>query len=155
MTAPNLNKTLSPVDIAPIAHSRLDYRVFVEPDVTLEEFENPSFWMHVAKTKFDQKGSILPLCEAVWKDKSKVVDFYVVEVAEGAARIHIKTVTLIHGGNETVKIAVDEFDIKHQGRGKFRVYRKSDGALLVENLDGKEAARAFITEYAEKLRKAA
>lgn len=148
-------KTLSPADIHVMERVRLDYRVFVEADVTLEDIKRPEFWTHVVRSHLDQKGSILPLIEVVWKDRSKVVDLYVASCAESAALVVIKSITDIHNGDRVVNIDNQEYEIKWSGpKTKWRVYRKSDGELLGSGLE-KPDAEKFLDEYIAKITKAA
>lgn len=149
-------KSILAKDISLAEHTKFSYRVFVEQETTIEDIKRPEFWAHVVKSHFDSPYSVFPHVEVIWKDNSKIVDLVVVAVAEAAALVHIKNVMEIHSGNAVVKTTAGDFEIKWGGpKALWRVYRKSDAAIISELNASKEDAQKALDEYLAKITKAA
>ena len=154
-TKPSVKKLLH-VDIHPQEFTRLTYRVDIDPDVTLEDIEKPEFFSNIVNSHLKREGSRFPLLECVWKDDSKIAEYYVTAVAEGSAIVKLKGVVHFHSGEETVQTQVGEFDLKYKGRlQKWCIIRKSDGATINEGLENKETAQSVLNKHLSILGKAA
>ena len=149
-------KVLQITDLKLAEHARISYRAFVEPDVTIEDIQKPEFWGNVANSKFNHPTAILTEVQVVWKDNSRVVDLFVVGVADNAALVHIKHVTELHSGNSVVETKAGEFEIRWGGpKALWRVYRKSDGAIVSELNKTKEHAQESLDDYLSRITKVA
>lgn len=118
---------------------------------SVEDTLKPEYWAHVAPN-----FRIGDRIEAIWEDGSKFLEYTVMETGEAWVKVVvINEVKLTKDGKAEQK---DEVEVKQDYKAKYinrhsgwGVIRTSDNVRLEENLDSKEAAENWISEYKGKV----
>lgn len=117
-----------------------------EAGTTMAEMQAPEFWAHVAQI-------VSPGAEivAVPEDLSSYSRFFV--VTKGPAALVVKLLEHVSLQGAGVEDDTDDYEIRFEGSiAKHRVYRKSDGQMMVEGISRKAEAQQWIVNHVAGLR---
>lgn len=117
-------------------HARLTYRLTLDAGQTYESLFKPSTWGHVAREI--PKGTII---EAVAHDGAWFAQLYV--RASSDLDVVVGAISKTEFGDLPSRSA-DEYEVKFRGRAKWSVMRVADKALMIEGLDTRELAEAWL-----------
>lgn len=108
-----------------------------EPGTTLADLQAAEYWAHVSKNfKPGDQIEIFPP-GGEW-----FATLYVRSVAANAVQVFTLN-HVVFGGAKQVE---EGFDIKHRGGAGWGVVRKSDRAVLVEKLETRQEAEAWLAK---------
>lgn len=120
--------------------SRVVWTAQPEAGTTLADMVQPEYWAHVAK--FLKPGARI---EVQPEDHTWFAELYVRSVKDQAAVVHVlRAVTF----DEAPVQSATAYTVKFCGAAKWRVYRASDNAVMVEKLDTRELADQWIADNA-------
>lgn len=118
--------------------SRNLWTVTPEPGTAFETVLKPEYWAHVAKKL--RRGDRI---EVLSEDNSYFAELIVLSAAPLWAKVAVlRNVELATAPK--AEASQDDFEIKHRGKMKWSVLRKSDKAILKEGLDTREQAEAWL-----------
>ncbi len=135
---------LNPARIKGAEYERTVWVVTVEKGTKLEHMQNPSFWSHVSN-KLRPWDHI----EVRSDDGTIYAEFLVLACDRTWAKVHkLRFESLTTSDVSQTQAAMEEFELEHRGPHlKWGVIRKSDRAVLKENLQTKGEARTWLEEY--------
>ncbi|HUV52108.1 MAG TPA: hypothetical protein VMW64_03435 [Dehalococcoidia bacterium] len=115
----------------------------VEPHIVKEDLETPGFWANIAP-RFVQFDRI----EVRQDDGKFFAEYLILNCDRTSAQVHeLSWVDLSTKAKpEKQSLYVYKFRGPH---GKHSIVRTSDGALMTEKLESKDAALKWLTEYLE------
>lgn len=139
---PKSNPTLMPADLGLAEHKRRDFVAFIGDNVTLDQVCEQSFWAHVAE-QFRPMTRI----ECQWKDGSKIVHLRVRYCERNYAVVKVVGTEDLGDSKASLPPATSlRFFSKFRGPKRWSVIRRSDEALMVEDLATQGLAEAWIAE---------
>lgn len=134
-------------NVKPAEYVRTVWAVKPEPGTTVEDLKQKEYWSHVAKTV-----SVGDRIEAVPEDNSWFAEFLI----KAKTEVDVTVILLRYVSTEEKAAANDdEFTIMFAGGAKWRVLRNSDKAILIDKLDSRDEAAAWLNKYIAENKKAA
>jgi len=126
---------------------RVEWDYLVPEGDEYEMLLEPSYWAHMAS-----KG-VKPWNRIEVRDEQG--RFYAELLVTSVGRNFIQVSELWKKDIENVvpveSLEPAQYEIKHLAFGKYRILRRSDGSVLKDNLDGKEAAQAYLRDHLKAL----
>lgn len=120
----------------------------VPQDVTRKDLLKPEFWSHIA-------GQARPgdLIDVRVDDESFFAQYYVKSCSRTYVQVfELNWFDLSDAKTEKLQESMEEFEYKYRGPyAKHSILRKSDGAVMIEKLDTKEAAVKWLFDYQQKI----
>lgn len=137
---------LNPARFTYAEHDYNNWSVNAEQGTTREDLKSPNFWAHVAN-KLRAGAEIRVLAE----DGSFIARFLVIAADRTWARVHELSFIDLRAEAAPVDLeaVVDDYEVKLRGPKRWSVLRKSDRAVLQENLYTKEDADQWLKRYLE------
>lgn len=137
---------LSPTRFTGTEYAYNTWSVNAEQGTTRDDLKSPDFWSHIAH-KLRAGDEIRVLAE----DHTYLARFLVVASDRTWARVHeIEYVDLQTKVEEAdVAVIVDDYEVKLRGPKRWSVIRKSDRAVLQENMHTQDDARQWLARYLE------
>jgi len=132
---------LSVRNITPFNVRGTQYIVDVEPDVCIEDLQDPKYWTHVAGTEF--KGDIVIL-HVYWQDRMQYARLFVRDYGHAYAAVEVLEHHKFGKVKPEIAAVVDpKFKAVWQNPShRYKIVRISDGEVMIPFVDKKdEAAR--------------
>lgn len=130
---------------------RLDIRVIVPKDHTIDDLLVPEYWSFVADQFGDHTKLLFPRIEAIADDKSWTADLVVVH----SDRTHMQCAVLMFTDLNIAKIEIPkEYRIEWTGeQNKFAVVRVSDNHMISNGWSSAGQAEKECSDYVKALRR--
>lgn len=151
-TAPLTQLAPGKESLSPFEYNNARYTVRLGENVSLNDLMRPEYWAHHSK---DLRPRDELVCYA--DDGAFRVELLVIDCARTWAKVQLlsshdltqKTQSGKASGIE-IQAFLDEHEIKHRGPLKWGVLRRSDKSVLVEGLETKEGATAWLEKRARE-----
>lgn len=144
---------LPPNELWPLDHVSTRYDARIPQGVTLEDILKPAFWAH-------QASKLRPFDEirARAEDGTWVAQLIVLDCSRTWARVahlavhHLTTadVAQTQASEQAVKAHMGEHKVTYRGQHKWSVVRNADGAVLVQGIEQKDEAQAWLEKHARE-----
>ncbi len=134
-------------NVKPAEYVRTVWAVRPDAGTSVELLKDKEYWTHVAKTV-----SVGDRIEAVPEDNSWFAEFLIKAKTENDVTVFLLRYV------PTQEIAAandDEFTIMFAGGAKWRVLRNSDKSVMIDKLDSRDEAAAWLNKYIAENKKAA
>ena len=124
------------------------WELVVPSGVTREDILKPSFWACVAEQC--HQGDLL---DVRIDDETFFAQYYVISCSRVYAQVfELNWFDLSDAKTEKLQKSMEKHEYKYRGPyAKHSILRKSDGAVMVEKLDTKEAAIKWLFDYEQKI----
>ena len=146
-------RRLQPNKLILAEQARTHWFAIVDHQTTLNEIMEPEFWtFHSAKMHPRDR------VELHWEDMSRFVEVLVLDCARSWAKVYILRDEQVQKGllNAEVDVAVARtlasHEVRHRGPRLWSVIRKTDGAILAEDMKLRDDAEDWLKKFAYRSR---
>lgn len=142
MTTEQPKAYLDATNIQVAAYARNEFRISVPAETTRDDIKREDFWRSVA-----ERMHVSDKLEIIADDLSWYSEWLVTAVDRRWLRVKELSYIVIDGSELAHASETDEFTVVHRGPKGWSVKRKSDAAILVENLPARSDAEKWVDNH--------